>query len=186
MSKYEMALPPEQQFDFAVELLQDEFYAGLESNIEKYKDIIDPNVEFDYDTARIWGLCGHFTSLFCDPEHDPYLVRETFYRSMCFGLEVSGGLSPKDSAGVLPIGELLQEFEDPAEAINQEVSTYLSQRPHIYQLIGYFMSEIDDSGRRNHYAEIGAGIIFMLSERRDGAYYVQKMADNLSPDDFSN
>lgn len=104
---------------------------------------------------------------------------------MIFGLELVEAMTTSKSGGTLALSELVTGQKDVAEAIRCEVTRYLSARPHLDELIGYYMPEIDDSGLRNHHAEIGAGVILLLSERRDGACYANKSAGALSPEDFT-
>lgn len=185
MAGLETALPREQQFEYIVSSELDYYLASPDINIEKYQDVLNPYVEFTYDITKIWELSLGFARLLRNENENPQLVQATIYRSMLFGIELAEAIATPSRDGALPLGELVNGCEDAAAAIRQEVSQYLSDRPHIYELIDLFVAEIDDSGLRNHHVETGAGIMLLLNERRHAANYAQKLVGGITPEDFN-
>ena len=189
MQSAEQFLPQDYQFSEVINVCHDDITCWLNSINEEWTDVIDPGVELERDFRVFEKITLSLVKFFeADAEWSEETHRQAcvaLYRSMMFGVQVADNLEVLTVQN-LKIGEFLRQIntEEPERWLVETIGEYLSQRPAVDALIGEYMPELDPSGRLGYLAEIGAGVMFLLSERSYGEQYFAQAISEIDPQDF--
>lgn len=190
-SKAEKLLPADYQFEEVTKLCGDVINLWLEGVKREWSDVINPGTELERDFRLFFTLAITFAAGILGDEWDEYedksLVVNSIYRGMIFGVQLAD-MMEVCPVQCLEIGKFLEEGESMefSQYLIDSVGEYLSERPAIDGLVGRYMPELDETNRCNHYVEIGAGLMLLLSECAYGENYFKDAINNIDPNTFNN
>lgn len=178
-------LPEAMQLNTTVTEYRDYLDQLLTSSLSARGDILSIERQIFSGSHKIRELSRVLAALLTKSFEDDAEVGNAMFRGMTFALQIAEvtSVTPVET---VPTGTLFEseDGQDYATFLLRSVSQYLSARPAVDTLVSYYMPEIDPSHQANHYAEIGAGIMFMLTERQEGEFYLSTVMENVEPEQF--
>lgn len=183
MKQLEDALPRDISFDSSICELWDFVEVSLDTDRTKKGDVID--YELSESFLQFQELSQGLANTLMPEDEDPEAVSSAIYRGMCFALQTVKIIksSPIETIDISSI--IADDGVTTAEEIIRQSAIYISQRDQIAQLLDRFMPEIDQTYAHNHYVEIGATLMFMLTERQQASEILNSEAENLTPEMFT-
>ena len=165
--KIEKFLPHHRRFDTVMQEVGDLIDGNIKDIQSEWGgDILEPGKEIDQGILYIWQLSEHLAREVANPSHeDVAQVTKAMYRAAIFALQTIDDI--KDAPiGAIDLGGYVGQNGWNEERMREDISKYLLGSPALNAHIVKYMPEIDETGRYNHHAELMAGLLFMLAERR--------------------
>lgn len=184
MRHTEDLLPVDARFDTVLDELHGEVTDVTQEVLETYSDIINPINELSRAPQSLWALSGSVADVMKSKTEDHAAVQTAMYRGMCFALQVIDDIKSAPLMKITLPDELTNEQPEMAAVITEATNLYVASRPHIDELLGEFMPELDPTSRCHHHVETAALLMFMMCERECGEEYLRQTASQLQPDDF--
>lgn len=178
----ENALPTDQRLNLLLEECGAEIRLEVEDRRTGDLEILDADVELvDDENFRNFSRFVEWEVLRIADETS----RQAVQRAMAFAYEVAQIVHEKNAqfnAG--PYIAYLLGSDDREERLRLDTQHYLTQNPHIHDLIQYYLDDIDQNRQKPMLIEMSAGLIFMLVERNLGDIFLHELSQNASVEQF--
>lgn len=158
--------------DMRLDMFLSEYPTVLHREIEELryknpdKDILDIDVEFN----NLTNLQASATLAYVISKrllhHDDHKAYEVMYRSIVFSCQIARAIQGDDSH--FDAGRYLVTVIDKPDGYQQIINDtrhYLSDNPHVDNLLDYYADELDGGRGYQHLVELAGALVFMLSER---------------------
>lgn len=188
MKSFENILAPEQSLEGQATDSRDQLDDYIDKVRTEHGDIIDPDGEMQHniqDLGRFSRIMGSVLSRDSSDISETSSANDAVYRSICFAVQITEQLLP-DSFDCELVAYSRERIasDDSLDGLVEDSQDYLQRRSELDALLGYYMPEIDRSGRYDHAVELFAATVFMLSERSAGQQYAAACFENMTVEDF--
>ena len=167
MPGLEHILPEEKKFNTVAHDYSELLYDYFQEIEEESGDILDPSFETRFLSSDSYPQSFATLSRLITPEDtsNPEENYQATYRGFVFGAQLADLISdaPTDSFSLKHyFGDVPQE--ELGETIQTDVQEYLGKNPLLDATIGYYMPELDPTGKQAHIVETAAGLALRVAE----------------------